>query len=123
MKVRGFAERRATASYRGQPRSTSLRLILLALFFVFLALLVLAQHFAVRIDLDAPLFPTFIDDGLVVRALFFPANNFSAFGLRLGSFLNCDRNVGAIEGFLFFFFVPLRSHAESKSGAHRCYYD
>src|SRR6267378_8575859 len=68
--------------------TTSLRLVFLAFFSLFLSLVVLAQHFAVRVELEAPFFPILVDDGFIVRALFFPANDFAAFGLRIGSLLH-----------------------------------
>src|SRR5438874_13239516 len=97
------------------------QLILLAFFALLFALVVLAHDFAVSIDLDAPLFPTFIDDGFIVRTLFFPANNFSAFSLRLGGFHHRRRYVRTADGFFFvFLFFCLFDNAEGESGTDRC---
>src|SRR5438132_11434840 len=68
-----------------QSRTETACLVFLAFFFVLFALVVFAHDFAVSIDLDAPLFRTFMHDDFVVRALFLPANNFSAVSFRLGS--------------------------------------
>src|SRR5437879_12504075 len=54
-----------------QSRTETACLVFLAFFFVLFALVVFAHDFAVSIDLDAPLFPTFIDDGLLFAASFF----------------------------------------------------
>src|SRR6266576_2250177 len=104
-----------------QSRTETACLVFLAFFFVLFALVVFAHDFAVSIDLDAPLFPTFIDDGFVVRALFFPANNFSAFSFRLGGFHHHRRHVRTADGFFFvFLFFCLRDNAEGESGTDRC---
>src|SRR5437870_6348834 len=104
-----------------QSRTETACLVFLAFFFVLFALVVFAHDFAVSIDLDAPLFPTFIDDGFVVRALFFPANNFSAFSFRLGGFHHRRRHVRTADGFFFvFLFFCLRDNAEGESGTDRC---
>jgi hypothetical protein len=42
---------------------------------------VFAHEFIIRIELDAPLFPVFLNDGFLVRALFFSADDFAALGL------------------------------------------
>src|SRR5205823_7260606 len=78
-------------------------IILLVLLALFLALVMFAQHFAIRVDLDAPFLAILVDDGFVVRALFFPANDFSALGLLLSGFLHRVRNVRTADGFLFVF--------------------
>jgi hypothetical protein len=45
-----------------------------------------AQHFAVGIYLDANLLAVLPDEGFKIGALFFPANNCSAFRLCLGAY-------------------------------------
>src|SRR6266446_7634427 len=97
------------------------RLIFLAFFFVLFALLVLLQQFAVRIEGKAPLFAIFVDDSFIVRALFFPANDFAALGLRLGSLLHRSRDIRAADGAFFFVFLRLRGNAEGESGADGSY--
>src|SRR5438874_11162500 len=90
------------------------RLMFLALF---LGLVVFVQHFAVRVELEAGLFAVLLDDGLIVAALFFPADNLSAFRFLLCRLLHRRRNVGALyRFFLVFLFLRLRN-PQRQSGA------
>src|ERR1700731_2276493 len=102
----------------GQNRNIS-RLVFLAFFFVLFALVVFAHDFAIRVDLDAPLFAILFDDGLKVRSLFFPANDFAALGLGVGSLLHRGGHISAPGSFFFFLFVSLRDNAEGESSADR----
>src|SRR5205807_8377916 len=91
------------------------RLMFLALFFGFV---VFVQHFAVRVELESGVFPVLLDDGLIVAALFFPANNLSAFRFLLRRLLHCRRNVGALyRFFVVFLFLRLRNR-QGQSGAY-----
>src|SRR5438270_1715358 len=92
-------------------------LVFLAFFALLFALVVFAHDFAVGIELEAPFFSVLLDHGFVVRALFFPANDFAAFGLGIGSLLHRRRHIRAADALFFFFFVSLRDNAESESGA------
>src|SRR6266581_9793222 len=117
--VRKFA---ASWSEFVRSRTATLRLVFLAFFALFLALVVLAQHFPVRIKLKAPFLAILVDDGFVVRSLFFPANDFPALSFSLGGLLHRDRDVGAADALLFVFLTPcLRAHAERQAGAYHCY--
>src|SRR5438132_13420515 len=101
----------------GQNRNISL-LVFLAFFSLFLALVVFAHDFPIGVNFDAPFFTTLVDHGFVVRSLFFPANNFAAFSLRLGGFHHRRRHVRTADGFFFvFLFFCLRDPAEGESGA------
>ena len=83
---------------------------------------VFAQHFAASIHLDANLLAVLFDNGFKVGALFFPADNCSAFCLGLGSLLHRGGHIRAVDGLLFvFFFVRLCGHTECEAGAYRCY--
>jgi hypothetical protein len=85
------------------------QLVFLALFGF---LVVLAQHLAVRVDLDAPLLAIFLDDGFEVGALFFPAQDFPAFSFVLARSLHRARNIAAIYCLLLVLALfCLRGHA------------
>src|SRR4029453_2882900 len=91
----------------------------------FLALLVLFalvvfQDFAIRIHLHASLLAVLLNNGFIVRALLFPANDFPAVSLCLSGFLHFGRNVGAADAVHFVFLSTcLRANAEGKASAHR----
>src|SRR2546423_10058679 len=103
----------------GQNRNIS-RLVFLAFFSLFLALVVLAQHFSVPVELEAPFFPVLVDDCFVIRTFFFPANDFAAFSLRIGSLLHGSRHIRGTDIFLLVLFLScLRDNAEGESGADR----
>src|SRR5437870_7404581 len=103
----------------GQNRNIS-RLVLLAFFFVLFALVVFAHEFAVCVKLEAPLFTILFDDGFIVAALFFPAKDFTALGLCVGSLLRRGGHIRAADALLFFFFFRLCDNAEGESGTDRC---
>src|ERR1043166_2430921 len=88
---------------------------------LFLALVVLALHFAVRIELVAPLLAILVDDGFVIGTLFFPANDFAATGFFVGGLLNRGRHVRAADFLLFVMFLStcLGAYAEGESGANQ----
>ena len=100
---RGFAD---ILYHRARRARSTLFLVFLAFFFVLFALVVFAHDFAVRINFDARLFAVLLDDGFIVRALLFPADNFPAFGFRLGRFLHCGRNISAADALFFVFLFP-----------------
>src|SRR5438270_954394 len=106
-----------SALYNVAHRATATeadRLMFLALF---LSLVVFVQHFAVRVELESGVFPVLLDDGLIVAALFFPADDLSAFRFLLRRLLHRRRNVGALyRFFLVFLFLRLR-HAQRESSA------
>src|SRR6266480_3474616 len=104
----------------GQNRNIS-RLVFFAFFALLFALVVFAHDFALRVELEPPFFPVLLNDGFIVRALFFPTNDFAAFGLRIGSLLHRGGYVRTVDGFfLLFISVSLRDSTERESGADRC---
>ena len=116
--VRKFA---ASWSEFVRSRTATLRLIFLAFFALFLALVVLAQHFPVRIELKAPFLAILFNDGFVVCALFFPANDFSAFSLLVGSLLHRGWHIGTVDVFFLVFLAAcLCGDSERQTGAHHC---
>src|SRR5437762_5651150 len=105
--------------FSGQNRNIS-HLVFLAFFFVLFALVVLSHEFAIRVKLEAPLFAILVDDGFKVRSLFFPAKDFAALGLCVGSLLHRGGHIRAADALLFFFFFRLCDNAEGESGSDRC---
>src|SRR5262249_48361182 len=75
-----------------------------------------------RVYLEANLFAVLIDHGFKIGAFFFPTDNCSPLGLRLGSRLHRSRDIRTVDGlFLVFFFFRLCGHADCQGGARRCY--
>src|SRR5437667_1386779 len=108
---------------RGEDEGEEFRLILLGLLCLalFLALVVLAHHFAVRIELVARFLAILFYDGFVVRALFLPANDFSAFSLLVRSLMYRGRHIIAADLlFLVFLSLSLRSCVDGETGPYHC---
>ena len=76
----------APNAFEAEPQHSQLMLFVLFFFALFLALFVLAQHLAGRIDFHAPLFAVLVDNGLVVGALLLPRG-----GMRVKPFAAATR--------------------------------
>src|SRR5207253_8784800 len=76
---------------------------------------------AFRADFDACLFSVLFNHGFVVAALFFPANDCSAFGLGFNSLLHRCRYIGSADTFLFFFLGRKRCPSAERQDRGDCY--
>src|SRR5438046_10335573 len=77
--------------------------LITGLLFVLFGFVVSAHDFAVGIHFNAGLFAVLLNNGFIIGAFFFPADNRSAFGLRLGSLLHGLRHIRSADGLLFVF--------------------
>src|SRR5258708_14814396 len=74
-----------------------------AFFLVLFGFVMFAQHFAVGIHFDADLLSVLVDHAFKVGALFFPADNRSAFCFGLCSLLHPRRHIRTADTVLFVF--------------------
>ena|SRR5882724_2975523 len=63
------------AGYSFTTRSSTHKLVVLAHLFVLFGFVVLAQHFAVRVHLNTNLLPLLLNNGFIIGAFLFPAND------------------------------------------------
>ena len=95
--------RRASPTIALRTTRSTQSLVLRASFLVLFGFVMFAQHFAAGIHFDTNLLSLLVDHGFKVGALFFPADNCSAFCLSLRSLLHRRRHVRAADSLLFVF--------------------
>src|SRR4030095_1072526 len=102
---------RATGSGAAKAlQNQELQLAFLALFGRFV---MFAQHLAVGVGFVDPFLAIVFNNGFIIGAFLFPANNFAAFSLGLSCFLNCSRNIRTTYTFFFVFLLfSLRGNDE-----------
>ena len=93
---------------------------MLLVFFLFLALFVLAQDLAGGIDLDAPFLAALLDNGFVILSLFLPADNLAAGRFFLRGFLDGRRDIRALQLFFFVFFCERKSRKRQSAADRHC---